>query len=93
MLHWIHLHRQKELAKYEDTVLLKISNKTSFQNTIKVLLCFEIFLYVCNSKTVITRMVYPCRGNCSKVYSSISTRNEHNKKKGHWSENNTDPDK
>ena len=37
-------------------------------------------------------MVYPCRGNCSKVYSGISSRNKHEKKKGHWSEKNTDPD-
>ena len=37
-------------------------------------------------------MVYPCRGNHSKVYSSISSRNKHEKKKGRWSEKNTDPD-
>ena len=37
-------------------------------------------------------MVYPCRGNSSKVYSSISSRNKHEKKKGHCSEKNTDPD-
>ena len=30
--------------------------------------------------------------NCSKVYSSILSRNKHEKKKGHWSEKNTDPD-
>ena len=37
-------------------------------------------------------MVYPCCGNCSKVYSSISSRKEREKKNGHWSEYNIDPD-
>ena len=37
-------------------------------------------------------MVYPCCGNCSKVYSSISSRKKREKKKGHWPENNIDPD-
>ena len=37
-------------------------------------------------------MVYPFCGNCSKVYSSVSSRKEREKKKGHWSEYNIDPD-
>ena len=37
-------------------------------------------------------MVYPCRGNCSKVYASISSRNKPENKKGHWLEKNADPD-
>ena len=37
-------------------------------------------------------MVYPCPRNCSKVYASISSRNKHENKKGHWSEKNADPD-
>ena len=83
---------KKKLAKYEDIALLKSPNNTCFQNTTKVLLRFGLFLYVCNSNTVIKKMVYPCCGNCSKVYSGISSRNKHKWKKGHWSENNTGSD-
>ena len=72
--------------------MLKGSNKRCLQNTIKVLLCFDLFLYICNSNTVITKMVYLCYGNCSKVYSSILSRNKYEKKEGHWPENNADPD-
>ena len=72
--------------------MLKSLNKKCFQNNIKVLLCFDLFLYVYHSNTVITKLVYPCHWNCNKVYSSILNRNKCEKKKGHWSENNTDPD-
>ena len=68
--------------------MLKRSNKTCFQNTIKVLLCFDLFLYVCNSNTVIKKMVYQCCGDGSKMCSSISSSKIFEKKKGRWSENN-----
>ena len=70
----------KTLAKYEEIGLLKSSNKTCFRNTIKTLLCSDVFRYVYNANTVITKIVYPCRGDCSKVYSSISNRNKHGKR-------------
>lgn len=74
----------KKISKYEGNALLKKSNKTCFQNNIKVLLWFALFLYVRNSKTAVKKMVDPCCGNCSKVYWSISSKN----KQRHWSENN-----
>ena len=68
--------------------MLKRSNKICFQNTIKVLLCFDLFLYVCNSNTVIKKMVYQCCGDGSKMCSNISSSKIFEKKKGRWSENN-----
>ena len=52
VLRWINFHRPKTLAKYEDITLLKSSNKTCFQNTIKVLLCSDLVLYMCNSNDI-----------------------------------------
>ena len=38
------------------------------------------------------KKIYPCCENCSRVYSSISSRRKGGKKKVQWSENNIDPD-
>ena len=58
----------KKISKYEGNALPKESNEICFQNNIKVLLWFDLFLYVHNSKTAIKKVVDPCCGNCSKVY-------------------------
>ena len=73
--------------------MLKSSETTCFQNIIKGFLYFDLFPYVYNSNTVMKKKkIYPCCENCSKVYSSISSRRKRGKKKEQWSENNIDPD-
>lgn len=61
----------KKISKYEGNALLKKSNKTCFQNNIKVLLWFALFLYVRNSKTAVKKWlthVAEIAAKCIEVY-------------------------